>query len=56
MRPHLMALATFLMETNPPALAVGVVILGAHGDDHADAGEREGHHRDQRPIAETNDS
>ena len=52
MRRHLMALAAFLMQTHPPALAVGVVVLDAHGDDRADAGEGEGHHRNQRSIAQ----
>ena len=28
-----MALASFLMQLDPPALAFGVVILDAHGDD-----------------------
>jgi len=37
MRRHLMALAAFLMQTNPPALALGVVVLDPHGDDGANA-------------------
>ena len=52
MRRHLMALAAFLVQPHPPALAVGVVVLDAHGDDRADAGEGEGHHRNQRPVAQ----
>ena len=55
MRRHFMALAAFLMQPHPPALAVGVVVLDAHGDDRADAGEGEGHHRNQRPIAQPDD-
>ncbi len=51
-RRHLMALAAFLVQTDPPALALGIVVLDAHGDDRADAGEGEGHHRDQRTIAQ----
>ena len=38
------------MQPHPPALAVGVVILDAHRDDRANAGEGEGHHRNQRSI------
>jgi hypothetical protein len=34
MRRHLMA-AAFLMQANPPALALGIVVLDAHGDDRA---------------------
>ena len=33
MRRHFVALAAFLMQPDPPALALGVVILDAHGDD-----------------------
>ena len=55
MRRHFMALAAFLMQPHPPALAVGVVVLDAHGDDRANAGEGEGHHRNQRPIAQADD-
>ena len=52
MRRHLMALAAFLVQTHPPALALGVIVLDAHGDDRADAGKGEGHHRNQRPVAQ----
>ena len=52
MRRHLMPLAAFLMQPDPPALALGVVVLDAHGDDGADAGKGEGHHGDQRPVAQ----
>ena len=48
MRRHLMLLAAFLMQTDPPALALGIIVLDAHGDGRADAGKGEGHHRDQR--------
>ena len=51
-RRHLMALAAFLVQPHPPALALGVVVLDAHGDDGADAGEGEGHDADQRPVAQ----
>ena len=47
MRRHLMALAAFLMQADAPALALGVVVLDAHGDDGADAGKGERHHRNQ---------
>ena len=56
MRRHLVALAAFLMQPHPPALAVGVIVLDAHGDDRADAREGEGHHRDQRAVAEAHES
>ena len=52
MRRHLMPLAAFLVQANPPALALGVVVLDAHGDDGADAGEGEGHDGNQRPVAQ----
>jgi hypothetical protein len=52
MRGHLMALAAFLTQPDPPALALGVVVLDAHGDDGADTGEGEGHDADQRPVAQ----
>jgi len=51
-RRHLMPLAAFLMQADPPALALGVVVLDVHGDDSADAGEGEGHDADQRPVAQ----
>jgi hypothetical protein len=54
MRRHLMTLAAFLMQTDPPALALGIVVLDAQGDSRADAGKGERHHRDQRTIAEAN--
>jgi hypothetical protein len=38
MRRHLMPLAAFFVEADPPALAVGEVVLDPHGDDGADAG------------------
>lgn len=36
---HLMPLAALLMQADPPALALGAVVLDAHGDDGADAGK-----------------
>src|ERR1700730_6652385 len=44
MRRHLMPLAAFLTQTDPPALALRVVVLDAHGDDRANAGKGERHH------------
>jgi len=55
MRRHLMPLAAFLMQADPPALALGVVVLDAHGDDRTDAGEGEGHHGNQRPVTQAVD-
>jgi hypothetical protein len=40
-RRHLMPLAALLMQPNPPAHALGVVVLDAHGDDRANAGKGE---------------
>ena len=51
-RRHFMSLAAFFVQPDPPSLALGVIILDAHGDDRADAGEGEGHHRNQRPVAQ----
>jgi hypothetical protein len=48
-RRHLVALAAFLVQAHPPALALGV------GDDGADARKRIGHHADQRAIAQADD-
>jgi hypothetical protein len=52
---HLMPFAAFLVQANPPALTRRVVVLDAHGDYGADAGEGKGHHADQRTIAESDD-
>ena len=52
MRRHFMALAAFLVQTDPPALALRKIVLDAHGDGRADAGKGEGHHRNQRPVAQ----
>jgi hypothetical protein len=51
-RGHLVTLATFLMQANPLALAVGKIVLDPHGDDCADAGEGVGHDTDQRAVAQ----
>jgi hypothetical protein len=51
-RRHLVLLAAFLVEADPPALAVGEVVLDPHGDDSADASEGVGHDADQRAIAQ----
>ena len=50
-----MDLAAFFVEAQPPALAVGEIILDAHADRRADAGEAEGHQRDQRAVAQADD-
>ena len=49
---HLVELAAFLVEANPPAFAVLVVVLDLHADDGADAGEAVDHDADERPVAE----
>jgi hypothetical protein len=48
---HLMALAAFFVETDPPALAVGEIVLALHGDG-ADAGEGIRHDRNEGAIAQ----
>lgn len=50
MRRHLVALAAFFVEPHPPALALGVVVLDAHGHHGANAGEGEHHQADERPV------
>ena len=50
MRRHFVAFAAFFVQADPPALALWVIVLNAHGDDGTDAGEGEGHHADQRPV------
>ena len=54
-RRHLVALAAFLVQAHPPALALGVIVLDLHRDDGADAGEGVGHDADQRAIAQTDE-
>ena len=55
-RRHLMALAAFFVQPDPPALALRVIVLDAHGDDGADAGEGEGHDADQRAVAQADEA
>jgi hypothetical protein len=52
MRRHLVAFAAFLVEPHPPALARGIVIVDAHGDDGADAGEGISHDADEGAVAQ----
>jgi hypothetical protein len=52
---HLVALATFLVEADPPALAVGEVVLDPHRHHGADAGEGVGHDPDQGAVAQTDE-
>jgi hypothetical protein len=42
MRWHLMDLTDFFIESQPPAFAVGGIVLDAHADRRRDAGEAEG--------------
>jgi hypothetical protein len=51
-RRHLVALAAFLVEADPPALAVGEIIVDPHRHDGADAGEGVGHDADQGAVAQ----
>jgi hypothetical protein len=44
--------AAFLVEADPPALAVGKIILDPHRDDGTDTGEGVGHDTDQGAIAQ----
>ena len=50
MRRHFMALAAFLVKTDPPAFALGVIVFDAHADDRANAGKGESHYGNQRPV------
>ena len=50
---HVVELAAFLVEAEPPALAVLVVIFDAHVDRGGDAGEAENHEPYECPVAET---
>jgi hypothetical protein len=52
MRGHLMPLAAFFMQPHPPTLALGIIVLDAHGDDGADTGESKRHGANERPIAQ----
>ncbi len=54
-RRHLVALAAFLVQPHPPALALGVVVLDLHGDHGADPGEGVGHDADQRAVAQADE-
>jgi hypothetical protein len=49
---HFMALAAFLVQADPPALAVGEVVLDPHRHHRADAGEGVGHDADQGAVAQ----
>ena len=55
MRRHIVALAAFLVQAQPPALAGGVIVLDLHGDDGTDAREGIGHHADERAIAQADE-
>jgi len=50
------ALAAFLVQPHPPALAVGKIILDPHGDDGANTGEEVGHDADQGAVAQADQS
>jgi hypothetical protein len=54
-RRHFVALAAFLVEADPPALAIGKIILDPHRHDGADAGEGVGHHADQGAVAQADE-
>ena len=49
---HVVRLAAFLAQPEPPALAVGVVVADVHGQGGLDPGEGIEADRDQRPVAE----
>jgi hypothetical protein len=52
---HLVSLAAFLVEPDPPALAVGKIILDPRRHDGADAGEGVGHDADQGAVAQADE-
>ena len=54
MHRHLVVLAAFLVEAEPPALALGEVVLDPHRKRGADPREAVDQHADQRAIAQAN--
>jgi hypothetical protein len=54
MAGHLMALATFLMQSQPPALAVLEIISNSHRYRRAHSREAVNHRSDQCPVPQTN--
>ena len=52
---NLMALAAFLVQADPPALALLVVVVNAHLHRGTDASEAVNHQTDDGPIAEPDD-
>ena len=52
-RRHPVLLAAFLMEPQPGAFSLRIIILERHGDHGADAGEGIDHGGDDRPVAQT---
>ena len=54
-RRHFVALAAFFVQAHPPAFALAVIVLDAHGDGRADAREGIGHQGDQRAVAQADD-
>jgi hypothetical protein len=55
MRRHLVALAAFLLQPHPPALAVDKVVVDLHRNDGADAREGVGHDADHRAVAQADE-
>jgi len=54
MAGHFVALATFFVQSEPPALAVLEVVANLHGDRGPDSGEAVNHRPDQSPVAQSN--
>ena len=52
----LVAFAALLVQAEPGATALGVIVLDLHRQGGADAGEAEHHNGDQCPVAELGDS
>jgi hypothetical protein len=52
MSGHIVRLAAFLPQPEPPAFAVGVVVAHVHAQRGLDAGKRIEANPDQRPVAE----
>jgi hypothetical protein len=49
---HLVEFTALLVEAEPPAFALGVVVFDPHADDGGNAGEAEDNDGDQGPVAE----
>ena len=52
---HFMEFSALLVQANPPAFAIGVIVVDIHAKHCRDASEAEDHRRNERPIAKADD-